>query len=115
MNRRTPKPCPSRPFFSGARKVFGTEVMPSAFLNEDDAPFRTTPVTPMLHTCPTHPSILFKSWYERGHSMRLLHRLFGRRSADIWKAEARLMHRLGLVHPPEAVQWISTSACDLTC
>jgi len=25
------------------------------------------------------------------------------------------MHRLGLVPPPEAVQWISTSVCDLTC
>jgi radical SAM protein with 4Fe4S-binding SPASM domain len=47
--------------------------------------------------------------------MGLLHRLFGRHSADAWKAEARLLHRLGMVHPPEAVQWISTSVCDLTC
>jgi radical SAM protein with 4Fe4S-binding SPASM domain len=35
--------------------------------------------------------------------------------ADVWQAESRLLHRLGYVHPPEAVQWISTSACDLTC
>jgi radical SAM protein with 4Fe4S-binding SPASM domain len=47
--------------------------------------------------------------------MGILHRLFGRRAADVWRAEARLLHRLGYVHPPEAVQWISTSACDLHC
>ena len=47
--------------------------------------------------------------------MGILHRLFGRRAADVWRAEARLLHRLGYVHPPEAVQWISTSACDLSC
>lgn len=47
--------------------------------------------------------------------MGILHRLFGRRTTEIWRAEARLLHRLGYVRPPEAVQWISTSACDLTC
>ena len=47
--------------------------------------------------------------------MGLLGRLFGRRRAEVWQAEARLLHRLGYVHPPQAVQWISTSACDLTC
>jgi radical SAM protein with 4Fe4S-binding SPASM domain len=47
--------------------------------------------------------------------MGLLGRLFGRRRAEVWRAEARLLHRLGYVHPPQAVQWISTSACDLTC
>ncbi len=47
--------------------------------------------------------------------MGFLHRLFGRRTAEVWQAESRLLHRLGYVHPPEAVQWISTSVCDLTC
>jgi radical SAM protein with 4Fe4S-binding SPASM domain len=47
--------------------------------------------------------------------MGLLGRLFGRHSAEVWQAESRLLHRLGFVHPPEAVQWISTSTCDLTC
>jgi radical SAM protein with 4Fe4S-binding SPASM domain len=47
--------------------------------------------------------------------MGLLHRLFHRATAAVWQAETRLMHRLGLVRPPEAVQWVSTSVCDLTC
>jgi radical SAM protein with 4Fe4S-binding SPASM domain len=47
--------------------------------------------------------------------MGLLHRLFARRSPEVWQTEARLLHRLGYVHPPEAVQWVSTSACDLSC
>jgi radical SAM protein with 4Fe4S-binding SPASM domain len=47
--------------------------------------------------------------------MGLLHRLFARHAADIWRAEARLLHRLGYVRPPQAIQWISTSACDLHC
>jgi radical SAM protein with 4Fe4S-binding SPASM domain len=47
--------------------------------------------------------------------MGFLHRLFGRRSKEVWQAEMRLLHRFGYVHPPEAVQWISTSTCDLTC
>jgi radical SAM protein with 4Fe4S-binding SPASM domain len=47
--------------------------------------------------------------------MGFLHRLFGRRAAEVWRAEARLLHRLGYVRPPRAVQWISTSACDLSC
>src|SRR3954451_20590952 len=47
--------------------------------------------------------------------MGILHRLFGRRAAEVWQAEARLLHTLGYVHPPPAVQWISTSACDLRC
>jgi radical SAM protein with 4Fe4S-binding SPASM domain len=47
--------------------------------------------------------------------MGILHRLFGARARDVWRAEARLLRRLGYVHPPEAVQWISTSVCDLTC
>ena len=46
--------------------------------------------------------------------MGILHRLFGARTRDVWRAEARLLHRLGYVHPPEAVQWISTSVCDLS-
>jgi len=47
--------------------------------------------------------------------MGFLHRLFGRRTREVWQAETRLLHRFGYVHPPEAVQWISTTACDLTC
>src|SRR5947209_791066 len=47
--------------------------------------------------------------------MGLLGRLFGRHAAEVWQAETRLLHRLGYVHPPEAVQWISTAVCDLTC
>jgi len=47
--------------------------------------------------------------------MSFLHRLFGSRTAAVWEAETRLMHRLGLVRPPQAVQWISTSRCDLKC
>jgi radical SAM protein with 4Fe4S-binding SPASM domain len=47
--------------------------------------------------------------------MGLLHRLFHRDTPAVWQAETRLMHRLGLVRPPEAVQWVSTSVCDLTC
>ncbi len=47
--------------------------------------------------------------------MGILHRLFGRRTAEVWRAENRLLHRFGYVHPPEAVQWISTSVCDLAC
>jgi radical SAM protein with 4Fe4S-binding SPASM domain len=47
--------------------------------------------------------------------MGLLHRLFARHAPDVWQVEARLLHRLGYVQPPEAVQWISTSVCDLHC
>jgi radical SAM protein with 4Fe4S-binding SPASM domain len=47
--------------------------------------------------------------------MGILHRLFGRRTTEVWQAEMRLLHRFGYVHPPQAVQWISTSTCDLTC
>jgi radical SAM protein with 4Fe4S-binding SPASM domain len=47
--------------------------------------------------------------------MGILHRVFGRRVAEVWAAEQRIMHRLGVVAPPVAVQWISTSRCDLTC
>ncbi len=47
--------------------------------------------------------------------MGLLARLRGRRSPAVWKAEMRLLHRLGYVRPPVAVQWIMTNACDLKC
>lgn len=47
--------------------------------------------------------------------MGLLGRLFSRHTPEVWQAESRLMHRLGFVPPPEAVQWISTSICDLSC
>jgi AdoMet-dependent heme synthase len=47
--------------------------------------------------------------------MGILHRLFARHAPEVWQAETRLLHRLGYVHPPQAVQWISTSACDLSC
>src|SRR3954454_18349666 len=47
--------------------------------------------------------------------MGILPRVSGGRAGDVGRAEARLLHRLGYVRPPEAVQWISTSACDLAC
>jgi radical SAM protein with 4Fe4S-binding SPASM domain len=47
--------------------------------------------------------------------MGIFHRLFRRHTPEVWQAEIRLLHRLGYVQPPRAVQWISTSACDLTC
>ena len=47
--------------------------------------------------------------------MGILHRLFGRNKPAIWRAERRLLHQLGFVQPPQAVQWISTSICDLSC
>src|SRR5687768_10418384 len=47
--------------------------------------------------------------------MGLLNRLFGRRTRAVWRTETWLMHKLGYVRPPEAVQWISTSVCDLKC
>jgi radical SAM protein with 4Fe4S-binding SPASM domain len=47
--------------------------------------------------------------------MGILHRFLSRNSPEIWRAQNRLMYRLGFVQPPTAVQWISTSVCDLTC
>ena len=47
--------------------------------------------------------------------MGIVQRLFGRHAADVWRIESRLLHRMGYVRPPQAVQWISTSACDLSC
>ena len=41
-----------------------------------------------------------------------------RRDSPSQKARSsstRLLHRFGFVQPPRAVQWISTSACDLSC
>jgi radical SAM protein with 4Fe4S-binding SPASM domain len=47
--------------------------------------------------------------------MGLLHRLFARHAPAAWELEIRIMHRLGVMRPPTAVQWIATSACDLAC
>lgn len=47
--------------------------------------------------------------------MGLLHRLFARHAPRVWQTEIQLLHRFGLVQPPLAVQWISTTACDLRC
>lgn len=47
--------------------------------------------------------------------MGFLHRLFGRKTKQVWQTETRLLHKLGYVQPPAAVQWISTSVCDLSC
>ncbi|MCC5828904.1 MAG: radical SAM protein [Phycisphaeraceae bacterium] len=47
--------------------------------------------------------------------MGLLGRVIARSTVHIWRQEIRWLHRLGFVKPPVAVQWISTSACDLTC
>ncbi len=45
--------------------------------------------------------------------MGILHRLFG---GSVFRAsEDRWLQRLGWVRPPEAVQWISSSVCDLHC
>ena len=45
----------------------------------------------------------------------ILHRLYTRHAAAVWQAETRLLHRLGYVRPPRAVQWLATSMCDLHC
>lgn len=47
--------------------------------------------------------------------MGILHRFFGRRTARVLEQEIRWLHRFGAVRAPEAVQWISTSVCDLKC
>lgn len=47
--------------------------------------------------------------------MSILHRVYARHAAAVWEVETRLIHRLGLVRPPTAVQWMATRACDLTC
>jgi radical SAM protein with 4Fe4S-binding SPASM domain len=47
--------------------------------------------------------------------MGILQRFFGRESKAIWRLEARIADRLGWAPPPQAVQWISTRACDLSC
>lgn len=47
--------------------------------------------------------------------MGLLSRLLGRDGPGLWRARSRWLHRLGYVDPPVAVQWISTSRCDLAC
>jgi radical SAM protein with 4Fe4S-binding SPASM domain len=46
--------------------------------------------------------------------MSFLQRLT-KRSRQRWLAENRLLERWGFVRAPQAVQWISTSACELTC
>ncbi|MCC6623132.1 MAG: radical SAM protein [Deltaproteobacteria bacterium] len=47
--------------------------------------------------------------------MGILHRVYAKNAALVWEAETRVIHRLGWVRPPVAVQWIATNACDLTC
>ncbi|MDJ0974457.1 MAG: radical SAM protein [Planctomycetota bacterium] len=47
--------------------------------------------------------------------MGILGRIFGRRTAHVYETEIRWLHRLGAVRAPEAVQWITTSTCDLHC
>ena len=47
--------------------------------------------------------------------MSLLHRLTSRDLPGVWRAQTRLLHRLGRVRPPVAVQWITTAVCDLHC
>lgn len=47
--------------------------------------------------------------------MGILHRVYARNAALVWEAETRILHRLGYVRPPVAVQWIVTNKCDLTC
>lgn len=47
--------------------------------------------------------------------MGILHRVYARHAAAIWEVETRLLHRLGRVRAPVAVQWLVTAACELTC
>jgi radical SAM protein with 4Fe4S-binding SPASM domain len=47
--------------------------------------------------------------------MGILHRVYARNAALVWEAETRILHKLGYVRPPIAVQWIVTNACDLKC
>jgi MoaA/NifB/PqqE/SkfB family radical SAM enzyme len=36
-------------------------------------------------------------------------------AAELWETEHRLLHALGRVRPPAAVQWMVTRSCDLKC
>lgn len=47
--------------------------------------------------------------------MGILHRVHARHAQAVWAVETRLLHHMGMVRPPVAVQWIVTSACDLHC
>jgi AdoMet-dependent heme synthase len=47
--------------------------------------------------------------------MGILHRLYTRHAAEVWQVETRLLHAVGRVRRPLAVQWLVTSACDLHC
>ena len=47
--------------------------------------------------------------------MGILQRFRSRRSLEFWRAGQKTLHRLGAVGPPTAVQWLSTTACDLRC
>lgn len=47
--------------------------------------------------------------------MGLLHRFFAKHAPGVWEAESRLLHKIGAVRPPTAVQWIATTSCDLSC
>ena len=44
-----------------------------------------------------------------------LHRLYTRHAKEVWRKETELLAAAGLARPPVAVQWIVTSACDLSC
>jgi radical SAM protein with 4Fe4S-binding SPASM domain len=47
--------------------------------------------------------------------MGILHRLYAKNAPRVWEIETRLMRQLGYVRPPSAVQWITSSVCDLKC
>ena len=47
--------------------------------------------------------------------MGFLHRFYAAKAAAVWETETRLMQNLRLARMPSAVQWISTSICDLKC
>lgn len=47
--------------------------------------------------------------------MSHLHRFTARNAASIWQLEGRWLRARGTFRAPAAVQWITTSACDLTC
>ncbi len=51
--------------------------------------------------------------------MGILHRFRNRlrrwSAPDLWQVETQVLDTFGMVKPPEAVQWIGTTACDLHC
>lgn len=47
--------------------------------------------------------------------MGILHRIYTKHAPEVWQVETRLLHAVGRVRRPLAVQWLVTAACDLHC